>query len=420
MAEVEAFAARVRGLKERDGRSYEALGRRLGVSASTLHRYGSGAAVPESFAVVGRLARLCGADADEVRELEELWRRADHVRRPPAAPAAEPVAAGGTGAGPVTGGGTGTGPERAAGPAPAAVAAPAPGAAPGPEPATGPAPAAVAASAPGTEPAAEAPVPAPPPRPRKVWLVLGAVAGVVALTLGAVLLPGRGPQPRQPAKPPAAPPFTYTVASLWENGCGHTYLADRPPARVTAPPLPADAARWAGALGAVDGGQTLVRVTVQGKGASAVVLHGLHVRVVGRARPLPWEAYRMDEGCGGAVTPRRFTVDLDAPRPLARSRSGYDASGQEGRTIPAVSFPYAVTAAEPEELLVSARAAGCDCRWFLELEWSAEGRSGVVRIGGPGGEAFRTSGRAKGSAPVRAYDSAKGRWITGSESGQGG
>ncbi|MFK0212975.1 helix-turn-helix domain-containing protein [Streptomyces sp. NPDC090298] len=398
MTEVEAFAARVRGLKERDGRSYEALGRRLGVSASTLHRYGSGAAVPESFAVVGRLARLCGADADEVRELEELWRRADHVRRPPAAPAAGPVTGGETGAGPVTGGETGAGPK----------------------PATGPAPAAVAASGLGTAPAAEAPVPAPPPRPRKVWLVLGAVAGVVALTLGAVLLPGRGPQPRQPAKPPAAPPFTYTVASLWENGCGHTYLADRPPARVTAPPLPADAARWAGALGAVDGGQTLVRVTVQGKGASAVVLHGLHVRVVGRARPLPWEAYRMDEGCGGAVTPRRFTVDLDAPRPLARSRSGYDASGQEGRTIPAVSFPYAVTAAEPEELLVSARAAGCDCRWFLELEWSAEGRSGVVRIGGPGGEAFRTSGRAKGSAPVRAYDTAKGRWITGSESGQGG
>ncbi|MFF3770884.1 helix-turn-helix domain-containing protein [Streptomyces sp. NPDC002232] len=416
MAEVEVFAARVRGLKERDGRSYEALGRRLGVSASTLHRYGSGAAVPESFAVVGRLARLCGADADEVRELEELWRRADHVRRPPAAPAAGPVTAGGTGAGPGRATANPPGPEPAGDPAPAPVAAPDPGAAPGPAPA----PVAAPGPASGTAPAAEAPVPAPPRRPRKVWLVLGAVAGVVALALGAVLLPGRGPEPRQPAEPPAAPPFTYTVASLWENGCGHTYLADRPPARVTAPPLPADAARWAGALGAVDGGQTLVRVTVQGKGPSAVVLHGLHVRVVGRARPLPWEAYRMDEGCGGAVTPRRFTVDLDAPRPLARSRSGYDASGQEGRTIPAVSFPYAVTAAEPEELLVSARAAGCDCRWFLELEWSAQGRSGVVRIGGPGGEAFRTSGRAKGSAPVRAYDTAKGRWITGSESGQGG
>ncbi|MFI1656238.1 helix-turn-helix domain-containing protein [Streptomyces sp. NPDC020472] len=385
MGDVEEFAARVRALKEGDGRSYEALGRRLGVSASTLHRYCSGAAVPESFAVVERLARLCGATAEEVRELEERWRRADLVRRPLVRPAV-PVPAGVTVPGPVS------------------ASEPAPGDASAPRAAPAPAP---------------APVPARPRRGRKAWLVVGAVAGVVALTLGAVLLPGRGREPREGAQPETAPPFTYTVASLWENGCGHTYLADRPPARVPAPPMSADAGRWAGALGAVDGGQTLVRLTVQGKGASAVVLHGLHVRVVGRAAPLPWAAYRMDEGCGGAVTPRLFAVDLDAPRPLARPVDGYDASGEEGREIPAVRFPYTVTAAEPEELLVSARAVRCDCRWYLELEWSAEGRTGVARIADPRGEAFRTSGRAEGS-PVHAYDPAKGLWITGSESGQGG
>ncbi|MGW8767603.1 helix-turn-helix domain-containing protein, partial [Streptomyces sp. NPDC055815] len=282
---------------------------------------------------------------------------------------------------------------------------------PGPEPAPRPEPAPGPAPAPGAAPAR-------PRRKATAWLVASAVAGV-ALVLGAALLPGPGREPRHRAETVTAPPFTYTVASLWENGCGHTYLADRPPARVPAPPAPADAARWAGALGAVDGGQTFVRLTVQGKGAAAVVLHGLHVRVVGRAEPLPWGAYRMDDGCGGAVTPRRFAVDLDAPRPLARPVDGYDASGEEGRTIPAVSFPYAVTAAEPEELLVSARTAGCDCRWFLELEWSSEGRSGVVRIADPNGQAFRTSGRVKGS-PVHAYDEPKGLWITGAESGQGG
>ncbi|MFE5591768.1 helix-turn-helix domain-containing protein [Streptomyces sp. NPDC056549] len=389
MGEVEEFAARVRALKTRDGRSYEALGRRLGVSASTLHRYGSGAAVPESFAIVGRLARLCGAAEDEVRELEEHWHRADLVRRPPAEPA------GGTTAKAV---------------AMATTAA-----------ATEPGPVIPVAAAVVTAPGSTGSVPVPAPvRPRRrPWLVGGAVLAVVALVLGAVLLPGRGGESRPPARTVTAPPFTYTVASLWENGCGHTYLADRPPTRVGAPPVPADAARWAGALGAVDGGQTLVRLSVQGKETSAVVLQGLHVRVVGRAEPLPWRAYRMDEGCGGAVTPRQFAVDLDAPRPLARPVDGYDASGEEGRTIPAVSFPYAVTAAEPEELLVSARAAGCDCRWYLELEWSSQGRSGVVRIGGPDGEAFRTSGRAKGS-PVHTYDASKGLWITGSESGQGG
>jgi transcriptional regulator with XRE-family HTH domain len=64
-AAVEEFAGLVRALKARDGRSYEALGRRLSVSASTLHRYCSGATVPEEFAVADRLALLCGADEEE-------------------------------------------------------------------------------------------------------------------------------------------------------------------------------------------------------------------------------------------------------------------------------------------------------------------------------------------------------------------
>lgn len=167
----------------------------------------------------------------------------------------------------------------------------------------------------------------------------------------------------------------------------------------------------------MDGGETLVRVSVQGKGAAAVVLQALHVRVVKRGAPLPWAAYRMDDGCGGAVTPRRFEVDLDRPRPVARALDGYDASGQEGRTLPAVSFPYKVSAAEPEELLIHAGAAKCDCRWYLELEWSSEGRRGTVRIGDEDGAPFRTSG-AKGR-PVYLYDSAGRRWITSTNSGQG-
>ncbi|MFJ4867143.1 helix-turn-helix domain-containing protein [Streptomyces sp. NPDC088757] len=374
-AAAEEFARLVRALKARDGRSYEALGRRLSVSASTLHRYCSGATVPEEFAVVDRLALLCGADQEERRGLEEAWARADATRRPPA-------------------------PEPAPAPAPA----------PAPEPAS--------EAAPEPEPESEsAPAPDPPsPRRRRRWgwagLVCGASAVVGAVTLGVVLLPGKAPE--RAAEPPA--PLTWTVAShLWKNGCGHTYLVERTP---PPPPEAADARSWAAARGAVDGGETLVRVSVQGRGAAAVVLQALHVRVVERGAPLPWAAYRMDDGCGGAVTPRRFEVDLDRPRPVARALDGYDASGQEGRTLPAVSFPYAVSAAEPEELLVSAGTAACDCRWYLELEWSSEGRRGTVRIGDEDGAPFRTSG-AKGR-PVYGYDSVERAWITGGESGQGG
>ncbi|MGW2299730.1 helix-turn-helix domain-containing protein [Streptomyces sp. NPDC001809] len=408
-AAVEEFAGLVRALKARDGRSYEALGRRLSVSASTLHRYCSGATVPEEFAVVDRLAQLCGADEEERRALETAWTRAADARRTPApAPRAEPAP------------GSEPTPE------------PRPEPEPGPEPAPTPGP--ERQTAPGHEPSPEpSPQPHPAPEPeldavharasglpserrRRRWgwpgVVGGALAVVVTVALGAVLLPDKAPG--RPAAPPA--PLTWTVASdLWENGCGHTYLVRRTP---PAPPEAADARSWAAARGAVDGGKTLVRVSVQGKGTAAVVLQALHVRVVERGAPLPWTAYRMDDGCGGAVTPRRFEVDLDRPRPVARARDGYDASGQEGRTIPAVSFPYAVSVGEPEELLVSAGTAGCDCRWYLELEWSSEGRRGTVRIGDEDGAPFRTSG-AKGR-PVYGYDSVGRAWITGEESGQGG
>ncbi|MFI8320887.1 helix-turn-helix domain-containing protein [Streptomyces sp. NPDC085529] len=381
-AAVEEFARLVRALKARDGRSYEALGRRLSVSASTLHRYCSGATVPEEFGVLDRLALLCGADEEERRALEAAWTRASAARRPPApspAPGSEPA--------------PGTEPEPAA--------RPAPGLKPGPAPEHELEP--VHARVPGL----------PSERRRRRWgwagLVGGALAVVAAVTLGAVLLPREAPAP-------APAPLTWTVSShLWSYGCGHTYLVERTP---PPPPEAADARSWAAAQGAVHGGETLVRVSVQGKGAAAVVLQALHVRVVGREAPLPWAGYRMDDGCGGAVTPRRFEVDLDRPRPVARALDGYDASGQEGRTLPAVSFPYAVTAADPEELLVSARTAGCDCRWYLELEWSAEGRRGTVRIGDEDGAPFRTSG-AKGR-PLYGYDSVGRAWITGEESGQHG
>ncbi|MCQ0022817.1 XRE family transcriptional regulator, partial [Streptomyces somaliensis DSM 40738] len=258
-------------------------------------------------------------------------------------------------------------------------------------------------------------------------LVVAAVT-LVVLALAAALLGHRArtasaPAPAPASTPPgrtAAPlPFTWTVGSqLWQGGCGHTYIVDRAPRAVAPPPVAADSGAWARRHGAVHGGEALVRITLQGRSPSdAVVLQALHVRVVDRAAPLPWNAYRMDDGCGGAVTPRHFAVDLDRPRPFARPVDGLDASGAEVRTIPAVSFPYKVTSSDPEELLVSARTAGCDCRWYLELEWSAGGRSGTVRIT-DGGKPFRTSGTR--GRPAYVYDSVEGLWITDAESGQTG
>ncbi|MFC7511223.1 hypothetical protein ACFQV4_12955 [Streptomyces thermocarboxydus] len=107
----------------------------------------------------------------------------------------------------------------------------------------------------------------------------------------------------------------------WAYGCGHDYVVAKPPARVPPPPAPQDARTWAATQGAVHGKETLVELSVQ------EVRHGR--RTHGPAGPggRPFGAgarqrVRDGPGCGGALTPRYFDVDLDKDRPIARAVAG--------------------------------------------------------------------------------------------------
>ncbi|QKW48957.1 transcriptional regulator [Streptomyces buecherae] len=567
--EIEKFADCLRELKERSGRSYGALARRLHVSTSTLHRYCNGDAVPADYAPVERLARLCGATPDELVGLHRRWLLADAARRTVpgrgsrsargAAPSRDAVvsapeadspgsaATADAAPAPRAGGDAGgdePGPTRT----PTGTSAGAPAESDGPSvaegehagaeggssiPDDGPAP----ADAPGSDtPTAPQPVEptagadAPdgtrrPARPRAgrdlptrlaaglaarlrgrravAWSAVGAVlaAAVIGVAAAASSPPdgtgGRGAasgtergravapgataptrtggpsgQPqgerggagresaaerrtdagrrgqaeeKRPEPTTAAPdrtpspggssragapsagatpdgdagrggahggpgagagtPLTLSTRShVWENGCDHRYLVDREPAEVAPPPVEQDAPGWARAHGAVHGGTTIVEVTVAGRSSRAVVLRGLQVRVVGRQAPLAWPAFAMENGCGGSLTPRAFSVDLDMARPLAKPTDGYD--GQ--RPLPAVRFPYRVSATDPEVLRVNARTVACDCQWYLELDWVSGDRQGTVRID-DGGRPFRTSG-LKGR-PEYGYWSSDGGWL---------
>jgi hypothetical protein len=79
-------------------------------------------------------------------------------------------------------------------------------------------------------------------------------------------------------------------------------------------------------------------------------------------------------------------VNLDVDRPIARPKDGADSE----HTIPAVHFPYRVSAEDPEVLLVDATTQTYDARWYLELDWSSQGRTGTIRIDDHG-RPFRTS-----------------------------
>ncbi|MFF2860960.1 helix-turn-helix domain-containing protein [Streptomyces rubiginosohelvolus] len=444
------LAERLSALREGSGRTYASLARRIGVSGSTLHRYCTGRTVPAEFAPVERLARLCGAPAEEREALHRLWLLADGERLDRQG-VAEAEAGSATEQG-----------------AEAEVA----GAASGGAVAMSSAPGALSGRA--GPPDGEPPMPAfRSPRARRYGQGLGVLAAAV-LVLALVAAFGRpwssGPDGRSsvaqvPAGPPVdAPrppssgspkpekpqgtatgsprktpsgspspttspgigprdeslprssgpssgpgagrvPFTWTGDDhVWKNGCDHAYLLDRAPAAVPPPPVEADAASWAGALGAVHAGETGVRITLQGRDDRAVVLESLRIRVVERSSPAGGRVYRMSSGCGGSLTPRMFDVDLDASRPVARSVAGNDS----GEPIEAVAFPYRVSVTDPEVFLITGRTVGCDCSWVAELAWSSGGRSGTVRID-DGGLPFRTNG-VRGHS-VLDYETTAGRWV---------
>ncbi|MER5198659.1 helix-turn-helix domain-containing protein [Streptomyces sp. NPDC002755] len=417
---VEEFAAMLRLLKDRTGRSYGSLARRLHMNTSTLHRYCAGEAVPQDFAPVERLAAFCEATPEERLELHRLWLSAvaDRQRVRAAGSAAEAEAAETA--------------EEAAIP-PLAPDSDSVGDGDG----DGELPEEAGSTEQRRDPDPDRSVPSPAPRPwyrsRRVLVstavtcaLLATLRGTSALSddrsseadasrpgdprttaLGAphrsaipsaaataTAAPSRGsasPSARQrtpapsstgggpasAAKPTTGLPLTWSTDSLvWDKGCDHDYVLHKPPAQVPPPPVEQDAGAWAATQGAVHGRQTRVQISVQGRSSTAVVLEALHVRIVSRDTPAAGSAYAMGQGCGGDLTPRRFTMNLDADRPIARPKDGADS----GHTLPAVHFPYRVSAEDPEVLLVDATTQTYDARWYLELDWSSQGRTGTIRI----------------------------------------
>ncbi|MFE4327883.1 helix-turn-helix domain-containing protein [Streptomyces sp. NPDC056831] len=461
MATPEAgeFAALLKELKDRSGHSYGVLAGRLHVSTSTLHRYCNGDAVPNEYAPVERLGRLCGAGPDELVELHRRWIVADAARRRPAsvpdsvpAPVAAPVSDSGSVAEP--------------GAAAEAVAST--------EDRDG-----------GEDKDDDALVPevvtAGASRPRRFWSsprarVLLAAAAVVALTVPTSIVVSNlsgtgtddlsnapavdakdpdgaarvrpGPDASATASPSGAKksgkpvpsgsatvssppsggasatsrghgtgagsggqqsggvPLSATISSYnWEEPCGKYYVLDQKPNDVPPPPPPQDTRGWARALGGVDGGNMLLEVTVQGKSGQAVVLNGLHVRTLSRKAPLAWSAYSMGEGCGSGITPQSFDIDLDDGRPTLTPVAGQ----QQDVRVPPKDFPFRVSSTDVEVFDLNAHVEGHDVSWYLELEWSSGGREGTLRID-DGGKPFRTSSIKVRPTYMYQYDTAQ--WVT--------
>ncbi|MFE1202216.1 helix-turn-helix domain-containing protein [Streptomyces sp. NPDC058762] len=407
------FAGLLRELKERSGLSYGALGKRLHMSGSTLHRYVSGEVVPVEFAPVERLARVCRATPEELLELHRRWIRADALR----GVKKEETERAEESEGPVES----EGPEDSEGA----------GSQEPEEPA-------VADSAPAVLTPPASPTPPVPPRRRVPRAALYAATGVVAVSAAVALVanlvsspdgtegsrrpagavahssasqsgtapasPSTSPSPSSspsvsltpsgspsasptrtggatPSRqaPPTGTPFTVaTNPYYWYLPCDHAFLVDRSPENVPKPPPQQGAVGWAAPLKAVSANRQEVVLTVQGTGPETVILEDLHVRVVSSGPALDWNQYVMGNGCGGQVDTKSFDVSLDLGTPTATPIGGQR------------DFPYSVTESDAEVFHVTAHTSGQDVRWYLELEWSSGGRHEVTRVDDHG-RPFRTS-----------------------------
>ena len=409
--DVAEFALLLTRLKERADRSYAALARRLGMNASTLHRYCAGEAVPLDFSGIEQFAALCGASPEERVELHRRWILAHAARQRPRPSHGRQASAPhpGTGAGvsivaaddvvsAVSAGG-----DRLDVVAPRTI----PSAVRRPD---------------STLPSPLSRLPGGRPRLRLVRSMVPAASLVVALlglTASAAGPPSAsathdgGPTSNRAGAGTARPvaPLTWTANfHTFGNGCGEDYVVAKEPGQVAPPPHPEDVAAWVSSQRAVHGGPTGAQITVQGRGSAAVVLEALHVRVVNRAAPSAdrGTVYSLGDGCGAGIVPRYFSVDLDAHQPRARSMPGDDGAGTK---IPAIDFPYRVSLQEPEVFVVTALNESCTCDWYLDLTWSSQGRTGTVRIDDHGRPFRSTSTKGLDGYRYDRISHRPGRWV---------
>ncbi|WNZ09437.1 helix-turn-helix transcriptional regulator [Streptomyces sp. 11x1] len=427
------FAELLRELKERSGLSYGVLAKRLHMSTSTLHRYCNGDAVPADYAPVERLARLCKASPEELVELHRRWVLADAMRRRKggdsvgAAAEQAPVVEESdeteesneteeteTVIGGVVSGGAGErGPARrrtrvalVAGVAVAAVlgavtlalSLPSEGKEDGAGRTAGAASVGSggekeadggSASPSGASPSGSASEPG-----GKKGKDAGKGAGASATETPTGGTGAGGADASLPA------PLNVKVEPYtWEDPCSQRYLADRTPTEVGPPPLEQDAPAWVSAEGAVASGQQFLTLTVQGTGEETVVVRSLKVRMTDKRSPLAWNDYAMGYpgvGCGAGVPTRSFTIALDAARPDVKPKAG------------SKNFPYSVSQSDPEVYYITADASAYYVSWYLELEWTAGSRSGILTLNDDG-RPFRTSGN--NGRPAYEYPLGGPKWV---------
>jgi hypothetical protein len=107
-----------------------------------------------------------------------------------------------------------------------------------------------------------------------------------------------------------------------------------------------------------------VRVVVEGIGGQTAVLTGMRPVIISRVPP-SGEIARLN---AGLLKVRRFRLDLD------------DTVPQLLPAEPGITFPFTVSASDPEVFDIHVQTEQWDAAWVLELDWTCAGQAGVIRV----------------------------------------
>jgi hypothetical protein len=229
----------------------------------------------------------------------------------------------------------------------------------------------------------------PAPWWRRRWkavlaLVTAAVTSAVTALLVATINFGFSTTKNLIVRSSEPAPFQWIVQPYDIDCPDASYVIDRPPKSVPAPPEFTTPRRWAverrrGAakLGGVER-QTHLKVSLQGRSATAVILQELRVIIVDPSPLLKGNVYALGDDCGGQLGTRSFFIDLDEAQLIAGDSEG--------------PFPYKISESDPEVFVLIVEATRCNCTWYIELDWVSAGRVGTVRIDDRGRPFYTGSG----------------------------
>lgn len=227
-----------------------------------------------------------------------------------------------------------------------------------------------------------------------------ALCGAAVALVGVIGIVGLVPDGADGEKEPSAltsgakDGVPITVAAQGSaNSCGLGWIIPAEPQSLKpAPTAGGDVSSWANGLHGVPADGMSVRLTVDSPGHQKVTLHD--IRIVPVRKSAPVTGTHAAFACGGEGAYRYMSVDLDRSPP----KRTFEVAEESSDSVPPhelkpIALPYEVSATDPENFWIFARASRFDVQWVIEIDWAFQGRTGVVRVDDHGSP-FRVTGKS--------------------------